>query len=302
MLNIWRLQLLVQFEALGTMQRVSDAMYISIATVSQQLSLLEKETNTILFEKKGRRVQLTHEGHLLVKKVKPLLNQLEYIEKSLNDTANVVQGTVRIAAFTSAMQTFVIPAVSELSKTYPDLHIRLTEMEPDMSLPALDAYQFDLAIVYCAEQLSLIEQNNRNCMMLGKDYLMALVNDKSSLAKKNEITIEELKNENWVMEPEGTFLSEYTKRLCRDAGYEPNVINIIQNYLVMHSMIAESLAVGVLPKLAIIDSIEGIHRIKIQPEASRSIYAVTRKVQDTARALQIVAKGIQDYARSILEV
>ena len=51
MLNIWRLKLLAQFQTLGTMQRVSEVMHTSIATVSQQLNLLEQETNIILFEK-----------------------------------------------------------------------------------------------------------------------------------------------------------------------------------------------------------------------------------------------------------
>lgn len=35
MLNIWRLQLLVQFEVLGTMQQVADVMHVSKSTVSQ---------------------------------------------------------------------------------------------------------------------------------------------------------------------------------------------------------------------------------------------------------------------------
>ena len=49
-------------------------------------------------------------------------------------TSDEIQGTVRIAAFTSALEKIVIPAVSKLSKMYPKLQIRLTEMEPDVSI------------------------------------------------------------------------------------------------------------------------------------------------------------------------
>lgn len=299
MLNIWRLQLLVQFEALGTMRRVSDAMYISIATVSSQLSLLEKETNTILFEKKGRRIQLTPEGQLLAEKAKPVLNQLEYIEKSFQDTSDAVQGTVRIAAFTSALQAIMIPTVSRLSKLHPELHIGLTELEPDVSLPALDSYQFDLAITYCTGQLPLLEQDHRKCILLGRDCLMALVNEEHPLANQSLVGIGELKNENWVMEREGTYLREYTMDLCHNAGYEPHVINVIQSYHVMHSMIADNLAVGVLPGLAVMDSIKGVHALRIQPEASREIYLVTRKAQAATRALQIVTEAIMEHTSDL---
>ncbi len=288
MLNIWRLKLLVQFQTLGTMQRVSEVMHTSIATVSQQLSLLEEETNLVLFEKVGRRVQLTHEGHALVTKVRPVINQLESIEHSLKDSSEEVQGTVRIAAFTSALDKLVIPVAAELTKLYPKLQIRLTELEPDISIPALDAYQFDLAIVAYSEKPHLLEQSHRKVIKLGNDRLMVLVSDENPLTNQSEITIEDLKEENWVLEPEGTYLCDYTKKLCHSAGFEPNVINVVQSYLPMHSMIAENLAVGILPELAIIKSMEGIRVLDLQPGATRDIYLVTRKNSTMTRAMQIV--------------
>jgi len=292
MLNIWRLKLLAQFQTLGTMQRVSEVMHTSIATVSQQLNLLEQETNIILFEKVGRRVQLTHEGHSLVEKVRPVINQLELIESALKDTSNEIQGTVRIATFTSALDKVVIPTVAKLSKMYPKLQIRLTEMEPDTSIPALDAFQFDLAVVAYSEKPHLLEQTHRKVIKLGNDRLMVLVSDDNPLAKKSHVSIENLKEENWILEQEGTYLCDYTKKLCRDAGFEPNVRHVVQSYLPMHSMIAENLAIGILPELAIIKSIKGIRVLDIQPEATRDIYLVTRKNTTTTRAMDIVTEAL----------
>lgn len=300
MLNIWRLQLLVQFEALGTMQRVSEVMHISIATVSQQLSLLENETNTILFEKNGRKVHLTPSGQALVNKVRPVLDQIELIENSLHDTSNMIQGTVRIAAFTSALQAFVIPAVSKLSDIYPNLQIRLREMEPNISIPALESYQFDLAVAFHFERPPLLEQNHERGVKLGSDRLMVLVSDKNPLAKKSKVNIEDLKEENWVLEPDGAYLCEYTKRLCHDAGFEPNVINVVQSYPAMHAMIAENLAIGILPKLAVMESIKGIHVLELHPETIRNIYLVTRKAKATTRAIQIVTQALSESAGPLL--
>lgn len=300
MLNTWRLQLLVLFETLGTMQRVSEAMYISTATVSQQLSLLEKETNIILFEKVGRRVQLTYEGQVLSRKVRPVLNQLEMIENSLHDTSGEIQGTVRIAAFSSALQTVVIPTVSKLSKLYPKLQIRLTEMEPDESIPALDAYQLDLAVVFYSERTLVVEQSHRQDVKLGSDCLKVLVGNENPLAKQSKVSIKELKEENWVLEPDGTFLCEYTKSLCRSAGYEPNIINVVQSYRSMHTMIAENLAIGILPKLAIMESINGVHILNLEPEVQRDIYLVTRKTNTTSRAIQIVTDALLESTGSLL--
>lgn len=294
MLNIWRLKLLAQFQTLGTMQRVSEVMHTSIATVSQQLNLLEQETDTVLFEKVGRRVQLTHEGNAFVEKIRPVLNQLDLIENSLKDSSEEVQGTVRIAAFTSALEKIVIPSVSQLSKVYPKLQVLLTEMEPDSSIPLLDAFQFDLAIVAYSEKPDLLEQSQRKVMKLGRDQLMVLVSEENPLASLHQVTIEDLKEQNWVLEPEGTYLYEYTRQLCRNAGYAPNVVNVVQSYLSMHSLIAENLGIGILPEMAIIKSMKRIRVLPLHPKAERDIYLVARKNIATTRALKLVTEVIFD--------
>ncbi|MFT8321593.1 MAG: LysR substrate-binding domain-containing protein [Bacillus sp. (in: firmicutes)] len=299
MLNTWRLQLLVQFETLGTMHRVAEIMYISTATVSQQLNLLEKETNTILFEKVGRRVQLTHAGHALVKQVRPVLNQLEQIENSLNDTSDIIQGTVRIASFSSALRTIVIPAVSKLSKIFPQLQIRLTEMEPDASLPAIDSHQFDLAVVGYFQKPHSLKQNDRNLIELGMDRLMVLAGEENPLTDHPHVTIEELMEENWVLEPDGTYLAEYTKNLCHTAGFQPNIMNIFQSYSTIQTVVAQNLAIGILPKLAVSEQVEGVHLLDLQPESTRHIYLVARRSQTTIRSIQIVIEAIKEQARVV---
>lgn len=299
MLNTWRLQLLVQFETLGTMHRVAEVMYVSTATVSQQLNLLEKETNTILFEKVGRKVQLTPAAYQLLKQVKPVLNQLEWIENSLSDTSDVIQGTVRISSFSSALRAIVIPAVSKLSKTFPHLQIRLAEMEPDMSLPALDSHQFDLSVVAYFEKPLSLKQNDRRLIKLGEDRLMVLVGDESPLIDHPHVSIDKLLEENWVIEPDGTYLSEYTKNLCRNAGFQPNIMNIFQSYSTIQTAVAQNLAIGILPKLAVTEQVEGVHLLNLQPESTRQIYLVARKSQATLRSIQVVTEAIMEQARNV---
>lgn len=301
MLSMWRLKLLVQFHTLGTMQRVSEAMHTSIATVSQQLNLLEQETEMILFEKVGRNVQLTPEGCALAEKARPILNQLDILESSLKDDISTeIKGTIRIASFTSALKSIVIPAVSILSKRYTQLDIRLIEMEPDKSIPALDAFQLDLAVVAYSDKPHLLEQQHRKVIKLGTDCLMALVGKQHPLAKhKKKLPIALLKDEYWVSEREGTFLSEYTRTLCRQAGFEPNVTNIMQSYQSMHDMIAENLVVGVLPELAVIKSRKEIQPLMLVPKATRDVYLVTRKNALSSRAMQAITEVIARQSEEV---
>src|SRR3954464_6890111 len=59
MLDPWRLKLLGDLAALGTVRAVAQAAHLSPSTVSQQLATLERETGARLFERSGRRLHLT---------------------------------------------------------------------------------------------------------------------------------------------------------------------------------------------------------------------------------------------------
>ncbi len=298
MLSTWRLQLLVQFAALGTMRKVSESSCISMATVSQQLHLLEKETNLILFEKVGRHIRLTDDGLALVEKARPILNNLEVLETSIKDAAQEVRGTVRLSAFTSALLSLVVPVVSNLHDEYPEIDIRLTEREPYLSIPALESYQTDMAIISYSKKISLLEQRNTNCIYLGHDTLMVLVSDKDPLARQEKVRIEELRDRKWILEAGNTYLNSYIKELCYKADFVPCVDHEIQSYFLMHKMIAENMAIGILPNLAIIDSIPGIAKLKLVPMAPREMYLITRKEQ--TKAIKILTEAIRSYSSKLL--
>lgn len=299
MLNPWRLQLLVQFASLGTMKQVSETMFISTAAVSQQLRQLEQDTGLILFEKVGRNIRLTAAGEELVQKVRPIINQLKIVESSLTDSEGTVRGLVRVGAFTSSLQRFVIPALEILHKRYPELNVKTIEMEPDESIPALDAFQLDLAIGYDWEEPQItLRQNLRNMVQLGTDSLVVIMNKNNPLASKKQITIKDLENQQWVLEHTSSYLAQYTRQLCHNEGYEPDVIHTVSSYLITHYVVEKGLAVSILPKLAVIPSLDGICYRELYPRVLRNIYLVSRKAQDASRADQAVSECIWESARS----
>ena len=71
----------------------------------------------------------------------------------------------------------------------------------DASIPALDAFQFDLAVVAYSEKPLLFEQSHRTLIKLGSDRLMVLVGDENPLSKQSQVSIENLKEEHWILEP-----------------------------------------------------------------------------------------------------
>lgn len=130
MLEMRRLRLLRELKLRGTIGAVADALSFSPSSVSQQLAQLEREAGVPLLRRVGRRVVLTPQAEILVEHTTALLERLERAETEVNASLANVSGTIRVAAFQSALLALVPPALTILRDDYPDLRVEITMREP----------------------------------------------------------------------------------------------------------------------------------------------------------------------------
>src|SRR6202020_2267558 len=113
-----RLELLLELSRLGSMRAVAETMHITTSTVSQQLAALAREAGTPLIEPTGRQVRLTPAGRRLAGHAVTILAALEAAPLDL-DPAAAPAGTVRVAAFATAVRESVLPVVRLLALRHP---------------------------------------------------------------------------------------------------------------------------------------------------------------------------------------
>lgn len=146
MLDLRRLRLLRELARRGTIAAVAEAFSFSPSAVSQQLSTLEKETGVRLLEPAGRRVRLTAQAELLVTHAEVLLEEMERAEAALAQSLETTVGTLRVAAFQTAVLALVPGALIRLAQKHPQLRVEVTELEPAVATPALVAGEFDIVL------------------------------------------------------------------------------------------------------------------------------------------------------------
>src|SRR5919201_5110299 len=121
-----RLELLLELSRLGSMREVGEAMHVTTSTVSQQIAALAREAGTPLIEPAGRRVRLTPAGRRLAGHAVTILAAVEAARRDL-DPAAPPAGTVRAAAFASAVRQVLVPVARTLPEPDVRLHIREAE-------------------------------------------------------------------------------------------------------------------------------------------------------------------------------
>jgi DNA-binding transcriptional LysR family regulator len=250
-LDLHRLRLLRELKHRGTLAAVAEALSYSPSSISQQLSVLEREAGVRLLEPVGRRVRLTAQAEILVAHTEAVLERLERAEADLAASLRDITGVLRVAAFQTAALALVPDALSALRDAHPGLRVEITQREPESALPALLARDFDVVVTEEYPGEPHPRPSGVEYVELGEDEIrLALpgtVPPDAALADLADLAA--LADRPWVMEPAGTAARAWATRLCRDAGFEPDVRFESSDLLLHLRLVERGHAAALLPGL-----------------------------------------------------
>ncbi|MEU2212496.1 LysR substrate-binding domain-containing protein [Streptomyces hygroscopicus] len=251
MFDLHRLRLLRELRHRGTLAAVAAALSYAPSSVSQQLSQLEAEVGVRLLEPVGRRVRLTEQAEILVAHTEAILERLERAEADIATSLTDLTGTLRIASFQTAALALLPTTLDLLRDRHPQLRVHVTHMEPEKSLPALQARDFDLVL---AEEYPG-SPNQRPAELEQEDLFrdplrLALPEGAPRPATGGPMAaLRSLDGRPWVMEPEGTAARHWAMALCREAGFEPDVRFETTDLLLHLRLVEQGHAAAFLPDL-----------------------------------------------------
>lgn len=290
-LNPWRLRLLAQLEAFGTIRAVALHGNLSPSAVSQQLSVLERETGTVLLERTGRRVRLTAAGLILARRSREILAQMDAAERELRSLGDEPAGAVTLAVFQSAVHALAVPAVSRLAARHPDLEVILLELEPHQSMRALQRGDVDI-IVTTTDYAGAALDPEIELVPLGEDQVVLVLPLVHPLAAHEAIDLSALIDERWTFDVPGTYMSDLATRLCREGGFEPRVVCRFNNYLLALQHVEAGRSVALLPSLTI-DPRFRVTTIPLRTPVPRRIVAAVRRTPLVQPALTAVLEELR---------
>ncbi|MEU4241829.1 LysR substrate-binding domain-containing protein [Actinoplanes sp. NPDC026619] len=248
MLEIRRLVLLRELAVRGTLAAVAEALNFSPSAVSQQLSLLEKETGMTLLRKAGRRVQLTPQAEVLVQSAGDVLDTLERAEAALQASLTRVSGKVRVAVFQSAALALMPATLRAMATQYPDVRVEMVQREPEEALRETWARDFDMVIAEQYPAHAAPHHPGLDRRALTTDAIrLALPSAATALHPVDSLT--ESRVMPWVMEPRGAASRHFAEQLCRSTGFEPDVRYETADLQAHMRLVESGNAVALIPDL-----------------------------------------------------
>ncbi|AFZ16448.1 LysR family transcriptional regulator [Allocoleopsis franciscana] len=142
-----QLRILKAIATEGSFKRAADSLYVSQPAVSLQVQNLERQLDVPLFDRGGRRAQLTEAGYLLLSYGEKILSLCQETCRAIEDLQNLQGGTLIVGA-SQTTGTYLLPRmIGMFRQRYPDVAVQLQVHSTRRTAWSVANGQVDLAII-----------------------------------------------------------------------------------------------------------------------------------------------------------
>jgi len=227
--------------------RAAERLGISQPPLSLQIRQLEKELGTPLFHRRGRSVELTDAGRLLLEEARVILRQVETAKNGVRRRARGETGRLVVG---SAGATYFHPLIPEIireyGRRYPDIILAPQASNTALLVARLRAGQVDVALIrppIADVERLLIEP------LVDEDTVVVLPNG-HRLSKLSSVPLAALAKEIFVLYPRALNPGNYDAIIaaCRSAGFNPTLGQEAPQIVSVIPLVAAGLGVSVVPR------------------------------------------------------
>jgi len=286
MLDATRLRVLVAVAHTGSVTAAARELHYTQPSVSHHLARLEAETGATLVQRVGRGIRLTEAGRLLAERGAEILGRLEAASTELAAHVGLRKGRVRLAAFPSALGTFVPTAASGLVAEHPGLELRLIETEPPEAVRMLRAGEVDVAVIFRYGKDAPDEDGIRTRLLLAEPTYLVTTDGGRDLTAYRDAP--------WIAGCERC--RRHLLDMCAAAGFQPRISYETDDYVAVQSLVAAGLGVTTLPGLALAASQRAGVRSSLLPDSTRYVLAASYGAPPDPPATAALLDALADAA------
>src|SRR6266851_3906813 len=114
----------------GTYTAAADRLHVAQPALWKQVHELEREVGLPLFERVGRRVQITTAGRQLLDRANQLLTSASRFRGLADELRLGRTGRVRVGCFAPHIAAFLAPVLAAFRLRHPDIAVELREQGP----------------------------------------------------------------------------------------------------------------------------------------------------------------------------
>ncbi|MFD1885822.1 LysR family transcriptional regulator [Paenibacillus wenxiniae] len=229
------------FQTVAYLEHMSNAakqLHIAQPSLSLTIKRLEDELGTELFLRKGRHIQLSASGHILLKHVNRIFIELENAEREIQSQEQLLSNTIKISI---SNPRFLSRLITEYIRLHPDAKVHQGIKMRNEIISSLKQGDIELGIASHRAEDEEIESH----VLIDEDIVLVVpVNHR--YASEQELSLSEVAQEPFISLADNQEYSEFIRAMCERAGFVPNSVFEVDSYL-LTEIIGVNQGIALLP-------------------------------------------------------
>jgi len=239
-MNLRDLRTFVAVADAGGVARAAARLNVTQPTASRQIHALEAELDVPLFDRIGRRIQLTPQGHDLLRRVRRLLADVEAIGERASALKTGDTGELWVGATPQAIESQMVGFLDVYRRRHPGVEVYFVE-DGGSRLPSrLDRGDVHLAIMPEGDQ-------RFHGRLLSPNCLLAVLPKSHRLRRCALLDIKELHDIPLLLPSRGFASREWFYAACQVAHIKPRVLFESTTPQTLIALAAGGYGVAVIP-------------------------------------------------------
>ncbi len=280
----------------GSFKKAADSLFVTQPAVSLQVQNLEKQLEIAIFDRGGRKAQLTEAGKLLLNYCEKILGECQETCKAIEDLNNLKGGSLIIGA-SQTTGTYLMPRMIGLFRQkYPEVSVQLQIHSTRRTGWSVANGQIDIAII--GGQLPLELNESLQIIPFATDELALVLPTNHPLAKSKELKKEDLYTLGFITLDNQSTTRKVVDQLLSSSGLDVQRLHIemeLNSLEAIKNAVQSNLGAAFLPVVSIERELSGgsVYRpIVADLEVKRELKVITNPGRYSSRATEAFTQDI----------
>lgn len=245
--SLRQLEVLVAIGRESSVSRAAEALSMTQSATSMALAELEKQFNTRLFDRQGKRLQLNTEGRELLPRAMELLDRAQELEDLLEGKSGT--GSLRIGATLTIGNYLATLLIGDYMQRNPGSRVELAVQNTSTIIDQVAHFKLDLGLVEGDSHHPDLE-----ITPWVADELVIFAAPDHRLAGKKKLSVDDLINENWILRERGSGTRQVFDAAMRHQLTHLKVLLELEHTEAIKRAVESGLGIGCVSRLALKDA------------------------------------------------
>lgn len=290
------LRQLKYFIEVAEREHVSEAaehLHVAQSAVSRQIANLEDELGVQLFEREGRNVKLTPIGKIFLTHSQSILKSVDRAVEQVSAYLDPERGSIKIGFPTSLASHLLPTVISAFKEKYPNVRFQLRQGSYYFLTEGVKNRDLDLAFLGPVPTDDFLLTGN----ILFTERIFALLPSNHILSERKSLRLRDLRNDEFVLFPEGYILQKIAIDACKQEGFLPNINAEGEDLDAIKGLVSAGMGVTLLPESTFYDTVPKFTvRVPIEdPIISRTVGIIVPSNRELPPSVQTFRRFIIDF-------